>query len=331
MNRSSVRKRITLKNIALGAMRFLGVYSLSRLITRRYPRIIMFHKIYADGDADQYSDYTTISRFKEIVDYLAKHYRFYTLRELIGYFVERGHYPKNAVVITFDDGFRSFYDYAFPILQQYDACATVFVCPKLIEEETTIWPEIVFDAFESSALTLEEGDDVLSFVERLKLLTSEQRYAEMQRCISVSYRQSERNFHSNNRRLLDWQDIQHMLLSRLIEIGSHSLSHPILSLEDDVVVEREISQSKQMIETMTGQSVESFCYPNGQEDDYRQRDFETLQASGYSSAVTARFGLPDAACNRYALPRFGGDFKSFLQARKYIDGVELMQRKLLKQ
>ena len=54
-------------------------------------------------------------------------YQTVTFDDLIA-FVEKGtRLPEKSVIITFDDGYQSNYDYAFPILQKYDYNATIFV------------------------------------------------------------------------------------------------------------------------------------------------------------------------------------------------------------
>lgn len=54
-------------------------------------------------------------------------YRAISLEKLIGYFREKNDFPKKSVVLTFDDGFENFYTDVFPILQNYEFSATVFI------------------------------------------------------------------------------------------------------------------------------------------------------------------------------------------------------------
>jgi len=54
-------------------------------------------------------------------------HRTLTLPEVVGH-LERGvPFPERSLVITFDDGYQSVYDHAFPILQRYGFSATVFL------------------------------------------------------------------------------------------------------------------------------------------------------------------------------------------------------------
>jgi peptidoglycan/xylan/chitin deacetylase (PgdA/CDA1 family) len=67
-------------------------------------------------------------RFEEQMAFLASHgYRTLTLSECIPYFAAHNPIPKRSVVLTFDDGFTNFREYAFPILKRYGFSASVFV------------------------------------------------------------------------------------------------------------------------------------------------------------------------------------------------------------
>lgn len=56
-----------------------------------------------------------------------------------------GNIPPNAVVITFDDGYESFYQYAFPILQKYRFSASHFIIGHLVGETLYNTPYMTWD------------------------------------------------------------------------------------------------------------------------------------------------------------------------------------------
>ena len=57
------------------------------------------------------------------------------------------------------------------------------------------------------------------------------------------------------------EDLKNM--SRLVEVGSHSLTHPILTTISDDQLTKEIKDSRTQLELLTGKPIVSFCYPNG--------------------------------------------------------------------
>ena len=70
----------------------------------------------------------------DIVTLLCKGYTPISFIDLINY-VERGNsLPQNPIIITFDDGYLSNYEYAFPILKQYKAKACIFPIIRYSEE-----------------------------------------------------------------------------------------------------------------------------------------------------------------------------------------------------
>ncbi len=84
------------------------------------------------------------------------------------------------------------------------------------------------------------------------------------------------------------------------EIGSHTLTHPHLNQLSADSAAREISDSKQQLEQLTGTPVEHFCYPYG---DYAPETVDMVRAAGYRSAVTTQRGLADNRHDLLRLPR----------------------------
>src|SRR5690242_7109708 len=48
-----------------------------------------------------------------------------------------------------------------------------------------------------------------------------------------------------------------------MEIGSHSMTHPILTELSNRDIDREMLQSRVMLEDLLGMPIPSFCYPRG--------------------------------------------------------------------
>jgi peptidoglycan/xylan/chitin deacetylase (PgdA/CDA1 family) len=322
---NKISSKSNIKNIVMKCMALLGFNWLARIFTANKPKIIMFHKVYLEGKKDLYSDYINEYLFEEIIVYCKKNYQLYTLGELFAYYRDFGRYPKNAVVLTFDDGFQSFYYLAYPLLKKYTVKASIFVCPGLIDKDNTLWPEVIYDAYEKAALGLNSAE-IMPLIDELKNLDQDQRDQKMKALISDEYHYQE-ELADMNRALMNWPQLREINESGLVEVGSHSLTHPILSRETQEKVNSEMRLSKERIESELENKVVSFCYPNGQSEDYRETEVIELKKCGYKVAVTSEFGLVTVDSKKYLLPRFGGDFDNLLQAKKYIDGLEYFQRK----
>jgi peptidoglycan/xylan/chitin deacetylase (PgdA/CDA1 family) len=101
--------------------------------------------------------------------------------------------------------------------------------------------------------------------------------------------------------MLNWNQVKEMNQEG-IEIGSHSLSHVILTRVDRKTIQHEVVESKRQIETQLQQEVKGFCYPNG---DYNKIAIEYVRAAGYRFACTTEAGYVEPYDNLYRLKRIG--------------------------
>jgi peptidoglycan/xylan/chitin deacetylase (PgdA/CDA1 family) len=93
------------------------------------------------------------------------------------------------------------------------------------------------------------------------------------------------------------------LLAAGHEIGSHTLSHARLSAIAPAEAEREIAQSKVMLEEMTGAPVKHFCFPYGLARDFPPYCRQYVERAGYESCASAVRGINTAGADVYALRR----------------------------
>lgn len=74
-------------------------------------------------------------QFKQQMKYIKDNgYTTISLDELYKFMLENKPVPQKSVVITFDDGYVDNYQYAYPILKEFNLKATVFVIPKTIDK-----------------------------------------------------------------------------------------------------------------------------------------------------------------------------------------------------
>ncbi len=94
--------------------------------------IFIYHKV---GDNRTPSTNVSIKKFKEQMEYLkANGYNVISLKKLVGLLKKKEKLPKKCVVLTFDDGYRSIYKNAFPIIKHYHYKITVFLPTEAIEK-----------------------------------------------------------------------------------------------------------------------------------------------------------------------------------------------------
>lgn len=93
--------------------------------------VLIYHKI---GNPKSPTTNVSIKRFKEQMEYLkTHHYSVIPLKEMISDLKRHQHLCKKGVVITIDDGYKSVYNNAFPILKKYHYPFSVFLPTESIQ------------------------------------------------------------------------------------------------------------------------------------------------------------------------------------------------------
>jgi len=86
----------------------------------------------------------------------------------------------------------------------------------------------------------------------------------------------------------------------LIELGSHTISHPFLSRCSHQELEYEITKSKRILENLTGKKIDMIAYPTG---DYDRRTVDMVRSAGYRAAFAVDpLHISDF---RWEIPRIG--------------------------
>jgi hypothetical protein len=90
-----------------------------------------------------------------------------------------------------------------------------------------------------------------------------------------------------------------------MEIGGHTISHPILAMLDEKDARAEIIGGKHRLEEITGAPVTLFAYPNGKPGrDYGPRDVDLVKKAGFAAAVSTIGGVANGSSDLFQLPRF---------------------------
>ncbi len=99
---------------------------------------------------------------------------------------------------------------------------------------------------------------------------------------------------------LNEAEIKEILKSGLVEIGSHTMDHPDLTKLSQKEIYRQVSDSKDILESWFGVKIDSFAYPLGKYDGVAEA---AVVASGYKAAVTVKSGENHSLLGLYVLER----------------------------
>jgi peptidoglycan/xylan/chitin deacetylase (PgdA/CDA1 family) len=90
-----------------------------------------------------------------------------------------------------------------------------------------------------------------------------------------------------------------------MEIGGHTVSHPILARLDARDARAEIAAGKDRIEQLLGERISLFAYPNGRpQEDFTAEHVWLVRQLGFDAAVTTAWGAADGRSDLFQLPRF---------------------------
>jgi peptidoglycan/xylan/chitin deacetylase (PgdA/CDA1 family) len=90
-----------------------------------------------------------------------------------------------------------------------------------------------------------------------------------------------------------------------MEIGGHTVNHPILARLDAAQARREIADGKEALEALIGAPLSSFAYPNGKPgQDYLAEHARMAREVGFDAAVSTSWGAASPASDLFQLPRF---------------------------
>jgi peptidoglycan/xylan/chitin deacetylase (PgdA/CDA1 family) len=304
---------------------------IARRWTAANPRVIMYHRFGPRASAISAEDLEVHLR------YIREGFNPMRLDTLLGMLVAGETPPPRSVILTVDDGYKDFLEVAYPVLRRYEVPATVFVVSKFMRGGFWLWFDRLRYAFDNAAPqdfkvigpdgpvrfrldSLESRSATWSSVmTRCLRLAPEERNAYVAACeAAAGVEVPEAPF--GEFAPLSREDIEQMD-PRIVEIGSHTRTHPILSRCSDADVTAEIAGSKAEIEAAIGRRVSTFCYPNGLSGDFDPRAERAVDEAGYLGAVTAYGGLVCPRANRLALPRMSA-YRGFNSMRNELNGVQ---------
>lgn len=274
---------------------------ISAVMARRQScaRILMYHGIAVEA----------AQALAAQVSYLARNFKVVSLDAMVNRLAGNRAISANEIVLTFDDGLRNNLTVVYPILRELQLPATFFVCPGLIGSGKWLWNHearcrlktLSNDALADVRATLLAPDPSADgIVEWMKTLKPPQRQR-AEECIqraTPAFQPTAAQHQAYD--MMGWDDLK-SLDPGLIMIGSHTLTHPILTTLSTDEINSELRESRRCLEQKLGRTVDFFCYPNGS---YDTRVYEAVK-NNYRAAVTTETGVLDGkeTLDLHRLPR----------------------------
>ncbi|MEL7537991.1 MAG: polysaccharide deacetylase family protein [Pseudomonadota bacterium] len=254
---------------------------------------------------------STAERFENHLRWLSQYCHPLPLSEAVRR-LESGSLPSRAVALTFDDGYENNLSVAAPLLKKHGVPATLFLAIDALERGI-MWNDIIIEAVRKADGTLDARDcglGSLDVTDENRLDVSKQLIAKVQylpiadRMAAAEALYATASSVPPARQMLKPEQIPE-LAEYGIEVGAHTVNHPILKTLNDAEARREIADSRDWIESIIGTRPTLFAYPNGKRDfDYDGREMEIVESLGFDAAVAANWGCAAPGTSLYELPRF---------------------------
>ena len=275
--------------------------------------ILIFHRVQAQEDP-LFPLEVNAQRFDRVMALVAANFRVLPLLQAVQA-IEKGRLPPRALSITFDDGYADNHDVALPILQRHGLSACFFIATGFLNGGRMFNDTVIESVRQSRLRSVDLADlglgrfpletpgqrsiaiaHILSTVKYLPPDARPQGLARLQHLLQTA--------HLPDDLMMTTAQVQAMHAAGM-EIGAHTVRHPILNAVDDAAAEQEILGSRSTLQQMIDAPVPLFAYPNGQPDrDYAQKHAAMVRRLGFRAAVSTAPGVARGGADLYQLPRF---------------------------
>lgn len=295
-----------LRHLALRAIEM--PWLLRALLAARQPGavVLFLHRFSADGE--QAGRYRTVALRQLLLSLRKAGVALVGLEEAIGYATgsvnSRG---RLAVSITVDDGYADFAELGWPVFKEFDCPASLFVVPGVIDGAQWFWwdrldwlmhrspvPEVVLnvgvDRFHESwgdrPTRHRAYEKACEWLKRWPAdgIEAALRGYEQGATARLPERAPEEY------RVLGWPELRDLEQDG-VRIGAHSMTHPVLSLCDEVRMHWEITESVRQVAEHIANPLPVFCYPNGKLRDHGVREWQALRQAAVPFAMTTTEGV----------------------------------------
>jgi peptidoglycan/xylan/chitin deacetylase (PgdA/CDA1 family) len=283
--------------------------------------ILMYHRVLPSDQVKpwvQAGMYVDPDTFEMHIRYLKQYFQVVSLFEKFSTIqaARNSESIRPACILTFDDGWRDFYEFAYPVLKRNQVPATVFLPTGYVGTNDWFWTDRLAWLLKNvipPARQDKQGNSLLERIARIQGAYEERLEAaihmlknrndqEIEEVIAELRERVGIGATPNQRVFLNWEEVREMRGSGLVTFGSHTHNHRILvHLKEDEVRE-ELVLSKKILfrEGVVDPSFIPFCYPNGNSN---QRIACMVRETGYHAAVSTVNGWNHVDASPFELKR----------------------------
>jgi len=288
------------KTLLLHLIERVGGFYLLRYFQKSNPVILMYHRIINDGLING----LTPDEFEQQIIYIKKHFTVMPIDELIKDVTQNKVKPY-SLALTFDDGHYDFYINAWPILKKYNLPASIYVTTGFVDGTTWLWPDLLKYILLNSKATHLDTTDIGAPQIGVLSTETEHHYTSWHQlgdyCLTLKAEDRNHFLHALARQAhidlsdspqppfhsVTWSQLNEMVKDGL-SVGSHTVTHPILSSLNKENLDYELRTSAEAILKNLGLSAIGICYPNGRAEDINEDVIKTAKKLGYTYGLMGR-------------------------------------------
>lgn len=300
------QSRFSLTNYALKNLLSLGGLN-ARLSILIYHRVLPQLDPLSPGEDD-------IESFDQQMSWLAACFTIIPLHEAVQKLRQEKLLPRTAC-ITFDDGYADNVEVALPILQKHGISATFFVSTGYLDGGL-MWNDTIIELLRQApgpildlskmGLGRFEINSVSQREQTINVLINKLKYLPLNsRQLKVEEMRTYTPAVLPNNLMMTSKQVK-ILHDAGMEIGGHTVNHPILARVENSTARSEIASGKEVLENIIRAPVRAFAYPNGKPgQDYVSDHVQMVKDLGFEAAVSTSHGAARNSSDLYQLPRFG--------------------------
>ncbi|MFN8487843.1 MAG: polysaccharide deacetylase family protein [Caldilineaceae bacterium] len=281
--------------------------------------ILMYHRI---SDEFVEPNWLAVSpcHFAQHLEHIRQQYHPIRLLELVDA-IQNGSLRERAVAVTFDDGYSNNFTQALPLLEAAQIPATVFVTTGHIDSSCEFWWDdlahlLLGAAHTPATLSLKVQERFYTWDTESVQQRQEARLALEDLIEPLPAKAKEQvlyelaNWSGLKRggrsayRAMTKAELTQLAQSKYIDLGAHTVTHPILPTLSPEEQYAEIVNGRRNLETLVNQPVRTFAYPNG---DFASETVKIVAEAGFTAACTTVRGCVQAGDDLFRLRRYSVD------------------------
>ena len=280
--------------------------------TRARLSVLIFHRVLAEPDP-LFPDDVHARRFDEVCGWLKSWFNVLPLDEAVAR-LKTGSLPARAACISFDDGYADNHHVALPILQRHGLGATFFIATGFLDGGR-MWNDTLIESIRACSLpvldlsTLGLGHHALGSLDDrravMAALIAQIKYRPVDERTAITDQLAQLAGVQPPDDLMMTSNEVNAMRHAGMQIGAHTVSHPILARLTDEQARQEIEVSKHFLEQLLDERVGLFAYPNGKPgEDYTAQSVAVVRSLDFDAAVSTQWGTSGMGDDLFQIRRF---------------------------